>query len=102
MDRYVTGAVIRRLRENKKMTQEELADRAMVSVSTLKRFEAGEDISLLKFIRILRALDLDEKLDLLVPDQSLRPSVHIPAYKERKRAVKKKESGREWKWGDEK
>ena len=26
MDRYVTGAVIRKLRENKRMTQEELAE----------------------------------------------------------------------------
>ena len=28
MDKYVTGAVIRKLRENKKMTQEELAEKA--------------------------------------------------------------------------
>ena len=31
MDRYVTGAVIRKLRESKKMTQEELAERIHVS-----------------------------------------------------------------------
>ena len=31
MDRYVTGAVIRKLREKKKMTQEELASRLFVS-----------------------------------------------------------------------
>lgn len=85
------------------LTQEELADRAMISVSTLKRFEAGEDISLLKFVRILKALDLESNLDLLIPDQSLRPSVHLPSYKPRKRATKKKaDAERKWKWGDEK
>ena len=31
MDRYVTGATIRRLRERKKMTQEELAEKIFVS-----------------------------------------------------------------------
>ena len=31
MDKYVTGAVIRKLRENKKMTQEELAEKVFVS-----------------------------------------------------------------------
>lgn len=31
MDRYITGAVIRKLRENKHMTQEELAEKVFVS-----------------------------------------------------------------------
>ena len=35
------------------ITQEKLADMAMVSVRTIKRFEAGEEISLLNFICIL-------------------------------------------------
>ncbi len=31
MDRYITGAVIRKLSENKHMTQEELAEKVFVS-----------------------------------------------------------------------
>lgn len=83
------------------ITQERLADMAMVSVRTIKRFEAGEEISLLYFIRILKALDLIEGLDELVPDQELRPSLHMPDYKPRKRVSVKKEPKQEWKWGDE-
>ena len=51
MDRYVTGAVIRRLRENKKLTQEELARRIHVSGKAVSKWETGQgfpDISLLE------------------------------------------------------
>ena len=50
MDRYVTGAVIRRLREEKRMTQEELAAELYVSGKTVSKWETGKgypDISLL-------------------------------------------------------
>ena len=51
MDRYVTGAVIRRLRENKKMTQEELAEKIFVTSKAVSKWETGQglpDISLLE------------------------------------------------------
>ncbi len=51
MDRYVTGAVIRRLRENKGLTQEELAARIFVSGKAVSKWETGQgfpDISLLE------------------------------------------------------
>lgn len=51
MDRYVTGAVIRRLREKKKITQEELADMIHVSSKAVSKWETGQgfpDISLLE------------------------------------------------------
>ncbi|MBE6027094.1 MAG: helix-turn-helix domain-containing protein [Clostridiales bacterium] len=51
MDRYVTGAVIRRLREKKKITQEELADMIHVSGKAVSKWETGQgfpDISLLE------------------------------------------------------
>ena len=51
MDRYVTGAVIRRLRENKRMTQEELAEKIFVSGKAVSKWETGQgfpDISLLE------------------------------------------------------
>ena len=37
MDTYVTGAVIRRLRENKRMTQEELAEKIHVSSKAVSK-----------------------------------------------------------------
>lgn len=51
MDRYVTGAVIRRLRESKKLTQEELARKIHVSSKAVSKWETGQgfpDISLLE------------------------------------------------------
>lgn len=51
MDRYVTGDVIRRLRESKKLTQEELADRLFVTSKAVSKWETGKgypDISLLE------------------------------------------------------
>ena len=51
MDRYVTGAVIKELREDKKMTQEELADKICVSSKAVSKWETGRglpDVSLLE------------------------------------------------------
>ena len=50
LDKYVTGSVIRRLRERKQMTQEELAERIHVSGKAVSKWETGRgypDISLL-------------------------------------------------------
>ena len=51
MDNYVTGAVIRSLREGKRMTQEELAEKIHVSVKAVSKWETGKgfpDVSLLE------------------------------------------------------
>ncbi len=51
MNKYVTGAVIRKLREDKRMTQEELAARIYVSSKAVSKWETGQgfpDISLLE------------------------------------------------------
>lgn len=59
MDKYVTGAVIRKLRERKNMTQEELADKAFVSSKAVSKWETGQgfpDISLLE--PLAKALDI--------------------------------------------
>ena len=51
MNKYVTGAIVRKLRENKRMTQEELADVIHVSSKAVSKWETGQgfpDISLLE------------------------------------------------------
>lgn len=51
MDRYVTGAVIRALRESRGMTQEELAETIHVSGKAVSKWETGQgfpDVSLLE------------------------------------------------------
>lgn len=59
MDKYVTGAVIRKLRENKNMTQEELAEKVFVSSKAVSKWETGQgfpDISLIE--PLAKALDI--------------------------------------------
>jgi len=51
MDKYVTGTVIRKLRDRQKMTQEELADKLHVSSKAVSKWETSQglpDISLLE------------------------------------------------------
>ena len=51
MNNYVTGAVIRKLRESKGMTQEQLAEKLFVSSKAISKWETGQgfpDISLLE------------------------------------------------------
>lgn len=51
MDKHITGSVIKRLRENKNMTQEELAEKIFVSSKTVSKWETGQgfpDISLIE------------------------------------------------------
>lgn len=59
MDRYITGAAIRRLREKKNMTQEELAGKLFVSSKAVSKWETGQgfpDISLIE--SLAGALDI--------------------------------------------
>ena len=51
MDNYITGATIKRLRENKGMTQDQLAQKIFVSNKTVSKWENGHglpDISLME------------------------------------------------------
>ena len=51
MDNYVTGSLIKKLRENKHLTQEELAERVCVSSKAISKWETGRgfpDIGLIE------------------------------------------------------
>ena len=59
MDKYVTGSTIRRIRENQKLTQDQLANRICVSSKAVSKWETGggfPDISLLE--PLAKALDI--------------------------------------------
>ena len=59
MDKYITGAAIRRLRESKGLTQEELAEKIFVSGKAVSKWETGKglpDITLLE--PLAKALDI--------------------------------------------
>ena len=95
------AARFKQTRIDSSVTREELADKAMVSVGTIARFESGKDISLKNVLKLLKALNLDGTLDILIPDPFDRPSYHLATVSPKKRA-RKKEKKTEWKWGDEK
>ncbi|MBP5468961.1 MAG: helix-turn-helix domain-containing protein [Candidatus Riflebacteria bacterium] len=51
MNQYVTGSILKELRENKKLTQQQLADKLYVSDKTISKWETGKgypDITLLE------------------------------------------------------
>ena len=59
MDNYITGATIKRLREEKGLTQDELAQKIFVSNKTISKWENGHglpDISLME--PLAKALDI--------------------------------------------
>lgn len=65
MDNYVTGSLIKRLRENRKMTQEELALKINVSSKAVSKWETGRgfpDIGLLEILAKALGVSLIEML----------------------------------------
>ena len=65
IDNYVTGAQIKMLRENKKMTQEELAQKINVTAKAVSKWETGNgfpDISLLESLAAALGISVIELL----------------------------------------
>lgn len=90
-------------RLSRNITQRDLASDAAISLATLKRLEAGENVSLDTLIRVLDALGLEERLDVLTPPADVRPVDRVRlAGKERKRASSRPsvQPATPWVWGD--
>jgi Predicted transcriptional regulator with C-terminal CBS domains len=72
------GHRIARLRLERNLSQAQLAEQAGISKRTLERLEAGAAATQLSlFLRVLRQLDLLERLELLLPEP--QPSPLAPA-----------------------
>lgn len=72
----ILAELARRLRTerlNQNMTQQNLADRAGVSVDTVRSVESAGNATLAVLIKVLRGLGLDERLQLLVPSVEVSP-----------------------------
>jgi len=64
------GTQIRIARKRRSLTQEELAARASVGVTTVQRLERGESVSLDILANILVAMNLEDTLDRVAdPDE---------------------------------
>lgn len=106
----IAGELGRRAQQQRvgmNLTQIQLAAASGVSARTIERFEAGTSIQLDKLIRILRALQLSDNLDQLIPSAGVRPLQLVGAKSTvRRRAHTRKSSSKpkqnEWVWGDKK
>lgn len=94
---------VEKIRLSRNITQADLANEAGVSLRTIGRLEKGEGVSLDTFIRVLIALKIQQNLETLLPDPSVRPMERIASRgSERKRARPKvsKEQPSIWKWDE--
>ncbi len=105
------GAVMRELGERlartrleQNISQEQLSVEAGVGKSTVERLEAGREVKLTSFVRVLRALGLLEALDRLVPEPLPSPIERVRLQgRRRKRAAKSRKAdparqGTPWRW----
>jgi len=99
------GRRIARYRLNRNLTQGALATEAGVSTRTLHRVEHGNSTHLSNLIRLLRALDLLENLEALVPQPALSPIQQLKMSGKRRRRASSRSGQpgkhRPWTWGDE-
>ena len=66
------GERLRKLRLRKNITQEELAERAVLSVGTIKSLEAGKG-KLSTLVAVLRELGALDQLDQFIPPVTISP-----------------------------
>lgn len=99
------GARVARHRLNQNKTQAALAQEAGVSHRTVARVEHGQSVQASSIIRILRALQLMENLDALIPAPVASPVQQLKMQgKQRQRASSKSAQSKKqapWSWGDE-
>lgn len=114
------GQRIRSLRLARNLSRNDLAREAGLPMRTLQRLENGEAaVRLTVFLRACRALGLLEKLDMLLPEQGIRPLEAVKyqgAARQRASRHSRGQSvesllgvakgrgrpGKAWTWGDEK
>lgn len=86
------------------LTQAQLAEQAGVSKRTIERLEAGAVATQLStFLRVLRVLGLQDKLEVLIPEPAPSPLAQIKRKgRTRKRASGHTEAqvdaGKKWTW----
>jgi len=95
---------VKKYRIDMNLSQAEFAQKAGISLKSITNFESGSDVKFSNFIKILKALEIADNLEILVPDVSKRPSSFLASEKQRQRVRKsgKKEVTSVFNWGDEK
>lgn len=95
------GQKIKSYRILNDMSQQDLEDKSGVSKRSISRLEQGESVQVDNLFKIIMALGLGDNIDLLVPEQTKRPSYYLEKSEDRPKRVRKKSVKKEFKWGDE-
>ncbi len=96
------GQKLKLYRVSMGLTQQDLEDQSGVSKRSISRLEQGESVQLDNFIKIMTALNLGENIDILIPDQTKRPSFYLENKIKGQQRVRKTDAGKtKFKWGDE-
>ena len=98
------GERLAEIRLSLNQTQAQVATEAGISRGSLVRLEKGQGVSMDTFIRVMTALQLQEHLENLLPNPSIRPLERVAlAGRERQRARPKQASKDDnaWSWEDE-
>jgi transcriptional regulator with XRE-family HTH domain len=101
------GSRLRRTRLDRNLNQEKLAEEAGIGRATLQRIEEGRSPSAANLISVLRALDLLDGVDRLVPESSPSPIDELKRRGQRRqragspRKAEVEEPPRPWRWPDE-
>lgn len=93
----ILGELGRRLelaRRARERTQEQLAEEAGIGVATLRRMEDGSDARLGSWLRVLRALELEGRIDGLLPEEVRSPMAEV-------RGKRRPKGAGPFVWGDE-
>lgn len=69
----VLGERLRRLRLNRNLDQRTTAEKAGISEKALRNLEAGNGSTVETLIRVLKALDYLQGIDMLAPETSINP-----------------------------
>ena len=95
------GQKIKIYRIMSEMSQQDLEDKSGVSKRSISRLEQGESVQVDNLFKIIIALGLGDNIELLVPDQTKRPSYYIEKVEKRPQRVRKRIEKNDFKWGDE-
>lgn len=95
------GQKIKTYRIMNEMSQQDLEDKSGVSKRSISRLEQGESVQVDNLFKIIIALGLGDNIDLLVPDQTRRPSYYLGKKESKPMRVRKKKEKNDFKWGDE-
>ena len=83
------GKRLKAYRFQKKLTQQELADRAGISVFSVTQIEKGKAVTLNVFLSVLRVLRLLDNFELFIPEIGISPIEQLKLKGKQPKRIKK-------------